>query len=157
MKRLYEILLPDKIDNTIRGWKLPFYIFALYTMISTIRSFIHLLSPDGGAGSIAGMDLSVAGADGIIFSFALWGSSQLLLSIIQWLVVVRYRSLIPFMWLMLILEVLLRELVGAMRPVTFAHTPPGALGNQLFLPLAALMLGLSLWSGKRLQSPRGSG
>jgi hypothetical protein len=53
---------------------------------------------------------------------------------------------------MLILEVLLRELVGAMIPVTFAHNPPGALGNQLFLPLAALMLGLSLWSAYRQTS-----
>lgn len=152
MKKLFEILLPANIDNTIRGWKLPFYVFTLYTVISTVRSFIHLLSPDGGAGSIAGMDLSVAGADGIIFAFALWGSAQLLMAIIQLLVVVRYRSLIPFMWLMLILEVLLRELVGAMKPVNFAHTPPGALGNQLFLPLAALMLGLSLWSAYRQTS-----
>jgi len=50
------------------------------------------------------------------------------------------------------LEVLLRELVGATKPVTFAHTPPGALGNQLFLPLAVLMLGLSLWSTYRQTS-----
>jgi hypothetical protein len=79
------------------------------------------------------------------------------MSIIQLLVVVRYRSLIPFMWLMLILEVLLRELVGATKPVTFAHTPPGALGNQLFLPLAALMLGLSVWSAYRQQEDSYSG
>lgn len=152
MKKLFEILLPVKIDSTLRGWKLPFYIFALYAVISTVRSCIHLLAPDGGAGSIAGMNLSVAGADGIIFAFALWGSSQLLFAVIQLLVVVRYRSLVPLMWLMLILEVLLRELVGATKPVTFAHTPPGALGNQLFLPLAALMLGLSLWSAYRQTS-----
>lgn len=147
MKLILETLLPTKIDNTIRGTKVPFYVFALYAIVSTVRSCIHLLAPDGGAGSIAGMDLSVAGADGIIFGFALWGSSQLLFAIIQLLVVFRYRSLIPFMWLMLILEVLLRELVGHMKPVIFTHTPPGAIGNQLILPLAALMLVLSLWSG----------
>ena len=147
MKGILETLLPAKIDNTIRGTKVPFYIFSLYAIVSTVRSCIHLLAPDGGAGSIAGMDLSVAGADGIIFAFALWGSSQLLFALIQLLVVFRYRSLIPFMWLMLILEVLLRDLVGHMKPVTFAHTPPGVIGNQLILPLAALMLVLSLWSG----------
>ena len=149
MKTIFSILLPAKIDNAIRGRKLPFYVFALYAIVSTVRSCIHLLSPDGGAGTIAGMDLSVAGADGIIFAFALWGSSQLLFAIIQLLVVFRYRSLVPFMYLMLILEVLLRELVGHMKPVTFAHTPPGAIGNQLILPLAALMLGLALWSANR--------
>jgi hypothetical protein len=149
MNVLYGILLPAKIDNTLRGWKLPYYVFVVYALISTVRSCIHLLSPDGGAGTIAGMDLSVAGANGIIFAFALWGSSQLLFAILQLLVVVRYRSLVPFMYLMLILEVLLRELVGHMKPVTFAHTPPGAIGNQLVLPLAALMLILSLWSTSR--------
>jgi hypothetical protein len=149
MKKIFETLLPAKIDNVIRGTKIPFYIFALYAIVSMVRSCIHLLSPDGGAGTIAGMDLSVAGANGIIFAFALWGSSQLLFAIIQLLVVTRYRSLVPFMWLMLALEVLLRELVGKMKPVTFAHTPPGAIGNQLILPLAALMVVLSVWSAYR--------
>jgi len=149
MKTFFEILLPAKIDNVIRGTKIPFYIFALYAIVSTVRSCIHLLSPDGGAGTIAGMDLSVAGADGIIFAFALWGSSQLLFALIQLLAVIRYRSLIPFMWLMLALEVLLRELVGAMKPVTFAHTPPGAIGNQIILPLAVVMVVWSLWSGSK--------
>ncbi len=150
MKNVLEVLFPAKADNTLRGSKIPFYIFTLYTILSAVRSCIHLLAPDGGAGSIAGMDLTVAGAEGIIFAFALWGSSQLLFAIIQLLVVVRYRSLVPLMWLMLILEVLLRQLVGAMKPVAFAHTPPGAIGNQLFLPLAALMLAWSVWSAIRL-------
>ena len=149
MKNFMEILLPTKIDNVIRGTKIPFYVFALYALVSTVRSCIHLLSPDGGAGTIAGMDLSVAGADGIIFAFALWGSSQLLFALIQLLAVIRYRSLIPFMWLMLALEILLRELVGKMKPVTFAHTPPGAIGNQIILPLAVVMLVWSLWSGNK--------
>jgi apolipoprotein D and lipocalin family protein len=52
-------------------------------IVSTLRSCIHLLAPDGGAGSIAGMDLSVAGARGIIFSFALWGSALLVSAFIQ--------------------------------------------------------------------------
>jgi len=149
LKRIFEILLPAKIDNTIHGSKIPCYVFALYTTVSLVRSFIHLLAPDGGAGSIAGMDLSVAGADGIIFAFALWGSSQLILAVFQLLVVFRYRSLVPFMYLMLMLEVLLRELVGRTKPVIFAHTPPGAIGNQILLPLAALMLGITLWSAYR--------
>ena len=149
MKSIFDILLPAQIDNTIRGTKISFYIFTLYAIVSTVRSCIHLLSSDGGAGTIAGMDLSVAGADGIIFAFALWGSSQLLFAIIQLLAVIRYRSLIPFMWLMLALEILLRELVGKMKPVTFAHTPPGAIGNQIILPLAMVMVVWSLWSGSK--------
>ena len=153
MNTLLSLLLPAKIDNIIRGWKLPGYVFALYALISTVRSCIHLLSPDGGAGSIAGMDLSVAGADGIIFAFALWGSSQLLFALVQLAVAFRYRALVPVMYVMLILETLLRELVERMKPVTFAHTPPGAIGNQLILPLAIVRLALALWSGYRQSAP----
>jgi hypothetical protein len=137
-------LLPATLDNTIRGMKLPAYVFTLIAIVSTVRSSIHLLAPDGGAGSVAGMDLSVAGADGIIFAFALWGSAQLIYALIQLAVAFRYRALVPAMYVLLIVETLLRMLVGHMKPVHFAHTPPGAIGNWVILPLAALMLTLSL-------------
>lgn len=132
--------------------KLPTYIFALIAITSTVRSLIHLLSPDGGAASVAGMDLSVAGANEIIFAFALWGSSQLIFALIQLLVAFRYRSLVPLMYVLLIVEVLLRILVGHIKPVTFSHTPPGAIGDYVILPLAVLMLVLSLCSSKKPQS-----
>jgi hypothetical protein len=149
MKTIFETVLPAKADNTIRGMKLPVYVFALIAIISTVRSLIHLLAPDGGAGSIAGMDLSVAGANGIIFAFALWGSAQLIYALIQLIVVFRYRSLVPLMYVLLILEILLREFVGHTKPVTFAHTPPDAIGDYISLPLAVFMLALSLWSARR--------
>jgi hypothetical protein len=136
--------LPARADNSVRGMKLSVYVFTLIAILSTIRSFIHLLAPDGGAGSIAGMDLS-AGAPGIIFAFGLWGSAQLIYALIQLVVAFRYRALIPFMYLLLMLETLLRELVGHMKPATFTHRPPGAIGDYVVLPLAALMLVLSLW------------
>jgi len=143
-RTLLSVLLPARVDNTIRGTKLPAYVFTFIAIVSTVRSLIHVLAPDGGAGSIAGMDLNVAGANGIVLAFALWGSSQLIYALVQLAVAFRYRSLIPFMYVLLILEALLRMLVGRMKPVTFAHTPPGAIGNWVILPVAALMLALSL-------------
>jgi hypothetical protein len=148
MKNIFSILLPEKADNSVRGMKLPVVVFALITFISLVRSCIHLLAADGGAGSIAGMDLAVTGASGIIFAFALWGSAQLIYALIQLVVVWRYRSLVPLMYVLLILETLLRELVGRIKPVTFAHTPPGAIGNIVYLPLAVVMLALCFWGVK---------
>jgi len=144
MKTIFETLLPVQADNTIRGIKLPVYLFCLIAIVSTVRSCIHIFAPDGGAGSIAGMNLSVTGANEVVFAFALWGSAQLIYALIQLVVAFRYRTLIPFMYILLILETLLRMLVGHMKPVTFAHAPPGAIGNYVILPLAALMLILSL-------------
>jgi hypothetical protein len=143
LKRILEILLPPVADNTVRGMKFPVYLFMLIAVVSTVRSCIHLLAPDGGAGTIAGMNLSVEGAPEIIFSFALWGSAQLIYAFIQLVVAFRYRSLVPFMYVLLIFETLLRLLVGRMKPVTFAHTPPGAYGNYVMLVVAPVMLVLS--------------
>jgi hypothetical protein len=146
MRDIWATLLPAQADNTIRGMKLPVYVFMLIAFVSTVRSLIHLLAPDGGAGSIAGLDLPASGADGIIFAFALWGSAQLIYALVQLTVLFRYRSLVPLMYVLLIGETLLRQLVGHMKPVHFTHTPPGAIGNYVMLPLAASMLALSLWT-----------
>lgn len=128
--------------------KLPVYVFTVIAIISAVRSCIHIFAPDGGAGTIAGMDLSVAGASGIVFAFALWGSAQLVYALIQLAVAFRYRSLVPAMYLLLFIETALRMLVGHLKPVTFAHTPPGATANYVMLPLSALMLILSLVSAR---------
>jgi len=148
VKNISETLLPGQAGNNLRGSKLPLYLFVLLALVGTVRSFIHIISPDGGAGSIAGMDLS-AGANSIIFAFALWGSAQLIYSLLQWVVILRYHSLIPLMWLAQLFETLGRMLVGRIKPVTFAHTPPGAYQNYIYLVLAISMLGLSLWSASR--------
>lgn len=140
--RITQKLFPKRVDNTHNCGKLPVITFILLTLLSLSRSLIHIFSADGGAASIAGMDLNVSGAESIIFAFGLWGSSQLLLAMIQLIVVFRYRSLIPLMYLLIMIEVLLRILIGIIKPVAFTQTPPGAIGNWFLLPLAAVMLGL---------------
>jgi hypothetical protein len=150
MKNIFESLLPTKADNVIRGSKIPFYLFILIAIIGVVRSCIHIFSSDGGAGSIAGMNLAVTGANEVIFAFALWGAEQLIYALLQWVVILRYRSLIPLMWGVQFLETLGRMLVGRIKPVTFTHTPPGSYQNYIYLILAVLMLALSLWSERKL-------
>jgi len=149
MKNVLEILLPARADNTIRGSKWSFYIFILIAIIGTVRSFIHILAPDGGAGSIAGMNLAVTGADEVIFAFALWGGEQLIYVLIQWVVIFRYRSLIPLMWAVQFFETLLRMVIPRIKPVTFAHTPPGAYQNYVYLVLSVLMVAWTAWGNKK--------
>jgi|SRR5579872_6363176 len=146
LRNAWSVLLPARADNDVHGSRLPVYVFTLIAVISTVRSCIHLLAPDGGAATIAGINLNVDGAAGIVFAFGLWGSAQLVYALVQLLVAFRYRSLVPLMYVLLMVETLLRMLVGRLKPVTFAHTPPGAIGNYVILPLAAVMLMLCLWT-----------
>lgn len=139
VRQFIERLLPKKADNRFPGLRLSYYVFILLTSVGMVRSLIHLFAPDGGAGSIAGIDLTGSGAEAVVFAFGLWGSAQLLLSLIQLLVALRYRSLVPLMYLLIVVEILLRMIVGWTKPVDFQHLPPGALGNWIILPLAGIM------------------
>ena len=149
MKSKFEILLPERADNRLRGSQIPLYFLMLVAAIGVVRSLIHIFSPDGGAGSIAGMDLSGSGANEVIFAFALWGGAQLIYALLQWVVILRYRALVPLMWLVQILETLSRMLPGLLKPVVFSHTPPGAYQNYIYLALGVLMLAIALLTGQR--------
>ena len=149
MNGITQILFPSRADNTILGSKVPFYAFLLLTFVGTVRSCIHMLAPDGGLASIAGLDLNVTGARDIVFFGAQWGAEQLVYATIQWVVILRYRSLIPAMWLVQLVETSLRMFVAHIKPITFLHTPPGAIQDKIYIPLCVLMVLYALWSAKR--------
>ena len=151
MENWKKNVLPMPIDNHYRGKKLALIGFYVLTAISTVRSLIHFLSVDGGAGTIAGLDLS-AGRENIIFVFALWGSSQLILALVQIAVALRYRSLVPAMYGLLLIETLFRMFVGVTRISVIDGIPPGGYANYIMLPLCVVLLILSLTPGKIIAS-----
>jgi len=149
MKSLIEWLFPSTVTNQVKGYQLASSLFLILSIVSIGRSLIHFLAPDGGAGTIAGIDLSFAGSQSVVFAFGLWGLSQLIYGFLQFLVAIRYRSLVPLMYLILIAETLGRMLVGVMKPPILLHTPPGGIANYLILPLAIVMLVLTRLTPKK--------
>lgn len=137
------------VDAAYRGRKAPFWFLVLVAVISTARSLIHIFAADGGAQSIAGLDVEVAGGANIVAMFGQWGASQLLLSLFYWLVLLRYRFLVPAALVAVLLEQLLRIGVGLMKPVEVAAPPPGEIGSYLLLPLSLIALLLSLRRRRR--------
>jgi hypothetical protein len=128
---------------------LPPYCFLIaIAAVSTARSLIHMFAPDGGAHSIAGIDIDVAGGANLIALFAQWGASQLLLAILYWIVIVRYRFLTPLMLSIIVVEQLLRLGMGKLKPLQLAAPPPGAYYTGALLPIAAVMLIWSIWPSK---------
>jgi hypothetical protein len=63
----------------------------LIAIVSTVCSLIHIFAPDGGAHSIAGLVLDVAGGANLVAIFAQWGASQLILALFYWLAILRWR------------------------------------------------------------------
>ena len=76
--------------------------------------------------------------------FGQWGASQLVLACLQWVVVLRYRFLVPAMLAIIVLEQLLRILAGRLKPLVLDSPPPGAYGTYVVLGLALIFLALAL-------------
>ena len=81
---MWQKILPRQIDNACPGNPVELWLFCTVTTVTVGRSLAHLLLPDGGAQSIATVPLDQfcgEGAAAVITSSALWGLSQLLLSV----------------------------------------------------------------------------
>ena len=138
------VLLPERVDNTYSGNALAFYVFIMLTVMTTFRSLAHILLPDGGAESIATIDVDVEGGDAIVAMFAYWGLSQLILAVLYILSIVRYKSLVPLMYLTMVVEYTLRFVIGLAKPMEHSGTAPGEVANVVLPLFTLIMLLLSL-------------
>jgi hypothetical protein len=149
---MLECLFPQNKTNTYRSNPIAKWVFILLTLVTIARSLVHMFSSDGGAQSIATIPLdsfTANGADAVILMFALWGLSQLLIGIIYGIVLWRYQALIPLMYLLMVFEYGMRIVLGAIKPIETTGTAPGAIGNYIIVPLAIVMLVLSLRNSDR--------
>ena len=116
-------------------------ITAVYLLIVVIRSCVHLFASDGGANSIAGIDVSVEGGDNIIAIFHQWGAIQLILAGLLVVLFFRYPGFTPLVVLTLAIDPIMRALAGQMMSVTSQSTAPGeALNWPAFFTLVLLFV-----------------
>ena len=115
---MLDRLLPRRVDR-YDGHRLALWLFVPITLVTLVRSAIHVFEHDGGAQSIATIPLDTmtsGGAEAVILVFALWGLSQLLLGLVFVVVLWRYRGLVPLMYLLLLLEYFCTWLKGSAWP-----------------------------------------
>ncbi len=142
MRSLSDILPDDASAYRGDTWVMKFYLFLC--LVITFRSCVHVCRKDGGAASIAGIDIDVEGGQNIVAIFAQWGLEQLLLAGLAWLALIRYRGLIPLILLVNLLDNIGRILIGRSKPLKIDRPPPGAYGQVIILPFLALALWRSL-------------
>ncbi len=149
---MIERLFPAKFDNHFPGQKIALWFFYALTALTLWRSQHHIFSADGGAQSIATIPLDSyvqGGAETVISVFALWGLAQLGMAFIMLLACVRYKSMVPLLWLFIIFEYGGRLLIGVHKPIETIETAPGANANLILPVIAVVMLVLSLIPGKK--------
>jgi hypothetical protein len=144
---MLDRLFPKPVTDRYGGAPIAKWVFVLLTVITVGRSLAHIFLPDGGAQSIATIPLDRFTSNGeatVIHIFALWGLSQLLFGLLYIVVLWRYQSLIPLMYVFVSVEYMGRLLLTFAKPIVTDGTAPGAIGNYVIIPLALVMLVLSL-------------
>jgi hypothetical protein len=138
------MVLPPSTNDQYAGARTSAWFLGLAALLTIGPALIHSFLPDGGAQTIAGLQLG-ASRDVVIGVFRWEGATQLALGLAMLAVALRYRTLVPLFLILLILEHGLMALQAwVLSPPSNGHHPPEHFGSLAILPLAALFLVLAL-------------
>ena len=149
-------LLPNKLNNDYKGSKIAIYglypVFALYIF----RSLVHFLSENTGLIGIATIKelpiIDTINPNNLDYLLAsLWGATQVSLTIILLILFIKYKNLVPLIYMICLLDHCFRLISGLLHPLTeeyYINTPPGVIGNLPLLIYFMLMFYLSLKKGR---------
>jgi hypothetical protein len=143
--------LPPSSNDQYRGSRYAAWYLAFYGIAWIVPGVIHSFLPDGGAGTIAGLDLSHNPT--MIFGMFAWaGATQIAHGIVTLIVALRYRSLVPLFLLVSLLERILLGVSGWVTHVPASgHHPPEHYASLISLPVILLFLWLSV-RGRQIES-----
>jgi hypothetical protein len=142
---MLDRLFPGRIDNTYRGHWLALWLLGGLILVKVAIGLGTIFNGRSAAIDADGIPLdtfTTAGADAFVALLAAWGVAQVVLNLFGWLVLVRYRAMVPLMFLLLLVEHLGRRLVFWVLPIPRTGAPPGFYINLVLV--AALVAGLAL-------------
>ena len=145
---MLDKFLPERIDNAYCGHKLALWLFALVVALRITQSVSIVFNGYSVAKSADGIPLDTyapAAARTVVALFTLSALSRLIIALLCVLVLVRYRSAIPFMFVVLILSYLGSQLILWLLPIDSTGTPPGPFVNLVAFAVMIVGLALSLW------------
>jgi hypothetical protein len=141
-------LLPQRLDDRYRGRKLALWLFGLVVAMKSAQSLAILFSGHDTGRDADGIPIDTyapAAARTVVALLAQGSVWRLFFCILCVLVLVRYRSAIPLMFLLLALSSLASQLVFRFIPLDRVGAPLGPLVNLILFVVMLLGLGLSLW------------
>ena len=128
-------ILPQRLDNDYRGYKAAIWIFAIITLMKLGLGLVHIFSADGGAQSVTHIPLDrypAGAAQNVVGLFARMGLEQLLLGLLFVTVLLRYRAMIPLMFLFAVVAQAGAFALAAGKPLSLT-VPSGAAPVHLVL------------------------
>jgi len=145
---MLDKLLPKRLDNQYRGNKLALWLFGLVVAMKSTQSLAIILRGYSTARDADGIPLDSYTpeiAQTVVAVFAQGSLWRLFFCFLCVLVLLRYRSAVPFMFGLLALNYLAAQLLLRFVPLHRVGTPLGPLVNLMLFAIMLLGLGLSLW------------
>lgn len=145
---MMQRLLPRSIDNRYAGSTAALWLLGLVLVTRSAQSLSILVD---GPAIITGADgipldtYAPVAAGTVVATVALAGMARLVLCLLGFLILARYRAAAGLMFLALIVEHLGRMLVLQIYPIVRTGSPPGPVVNQALFACMVLGLALALW------------
>jgi hypothetical protein len=144
---MLDRLLPRPIDNTYAGPRLAFWLLGFLVLSKGFMGLNCIFNGRFVATTADGIPLDAydpAGAGAVVSFFALWGLSQVTLSLLGTLALFRYRAAVPAMFALFAFEHLGRKAILWMLPIEKVGSPSGTYVNLGLLAVILVGLGISL-------------
>ena len=141
-------IFPQRFDNNYRGHQLALWLFGLLLLMTLGISLSSIFDTYNVVRSADGIPLDTftsGGAETVVSVTALLGLSQLLLALVGVLALIRYRAMIPFMYVLSLVEYFGKKWIQLVKPIVRTGTPPATYVNVVLIALLIAGIVLSLW------------
>jgi len=143
---MLQRLLPRQVDNSFRGLRPALWLLGLLIAVKlamSLNSIVNTAAVAGGADGIPLESFGPAAERQVLLLFALMSLGHLVLALIALTTLIRYRALVPFIYLVLLTEHLVRRLIAQ------SYAAPGAQSTAIawylnYGLLTLLMIGFAL-------------
>lgn len=137
-------LFPPSTNADYTGAPAAAWFLMLAALLELVPGCIHFFLPDGGAGVIAGIDLSVQGPT-IVRIFAWFGALQIAMALLLLTIAARYRTLVPIGLIAIIISRGLMSYTAWFgKGADVVNRPPENYGSPVAVVLALVFLVLAL-------------
>jgi hypothetical protein len=146
---MINTLLPARIDNTYRGHRLALWLLGVVLAVKIFQSIAVIFNGRFTLVAADGIPLdryTPAGAQTIVSVWALLALVRLIIFLLGVIALMRYRSAVPVIFVVLMVEYLSREVLLHFIPLIRVGSPPGPIVHLIMFALTVVGLPLSLWN-----------
>src|SRR5579864_3241537 len=152
-KPMLNRIFPKQFNNAYSGHRLAIWLFALVVLMELSMGTNSIINTRTVAMSADGIPLDrydAGAADAVIALFAIAGLFRVLLALQGVLVLIRYRAMIPFMYVVLLILQLASKALVLTHPIARSGVSTAQLGSAFILAILAISIvgfALSLLKG----------